>query len=78
MSKTVATLALVVFTSLACGGTSEPAGSPGTSSACTPTECGPEPPIAPSACPPDKVVTSVCERGSDGKCGRRLQCNDKH
>jgi hypothetical protein len=78
MHKTVA--ALVMFTLFACGGTSEPAGtpSPGTNTPCTPSECGPEPPIAPSACPPDKTVSSVCERGSDGKCGRRVQCSDKH
>jgi hypothetical protein len=80
MAKIFSSALVVLFTLVACGGTSDPAGaaSPTGGGSCSPADCGPEPPIAPSACPPAKNISSVCERGADGKCARRIQCEDKH
>ena len=77
----IAALLFGFSTVAACGASNTPdAATPASASTgpCSPAECGPEPPIAPSACPADKEVSSVCERGADGKCGRHVQCSDKH
>jgi hypothetical protein len=53
--------------------TTIPSSSPAT---CTDTECGPVPPVAPSACPSDQNITTPCER-INGKCGRHVVCQPK-
>src|SRR5689334_1420852 len=44
---------------------------------CTPNACGPVPPVSPSACPPDKTVTTDCQANEAGVCGWQVKCVDR-
>jgi hypothetical protein len=66
---------------IACGSSKPTTTGPGSGSAtsaeCAPTDCGAEPPIAPSACPTGEAVSTVCRRETTGTCERHIQCNGK-
>jgi hypothetical protein len=47
------------------------------SAACAPTDCGAEPPIAPSACPHGAAISSECRRATSGGCERKVLCDGK-
>jgi hypothetical protein len=70
MTRVVA-LAFVI----ACGGARPSTPGPTTATECAPTDCGPEPPISPHACPPQQAVSSVCRRARSGACERRVLCD---
>lgn len=76
-------IAMAWFGLLIACGSSKPSTTtgPGSGSAasadCAPTDCGPEPPISPTACPTGEAISTVCRRETAGTCERHILCNGK-
>jgi hypothetical protein len=74
MKRTSILTALGFLSLVACGASQSPAETP-ENNPCSPQECGPEPPIAPAACPAGESISSVCKRDAKGTCERHVLCN---